>query len=140
MFRSNILELCPYASDVFEWLKEQRRFSNIRHPFRKKDFESRILNEICASMGSSIFESSQSPFPATDLLLSDPKHLLSYVESLVRSHYGQSHLEICVRKSWMLKNDNAAFKLKLKELLADFELSTSRYGEPVSILTIQTDG
>ena len=91
-------------------------------------------------MGSSIFESSQSPFPATDLLLSDPKHLLSYVESLVRSHYGQSHLEICVRKSWMLKNDNAAFKLKLKELLADFELSTSRYGEPVSILTIQTDG
>jgi hypothetical protein len=144
MIQTNFTRLHPYASDVFEWLRERRRFSNIRHPFRKSEFESKILNEVCAAFGSSIFGNSASPFPSTDCLLATPEHLVSYVRSLFanhKSHNGlENRLEIDLKKAWLKAEDKAQFKLKMKDLLAEFEKSTSVFGEPVSILTIQTDG
>lgn len=140
MFQKDFFSVHPYANDVFEWLRERRRFSNIRHPFRKFDFESNILNEVCAGLGSSLFDKQTPAVPATDCLLSKPEHLLAYVQSLCANHKSPGCLEIGIKKAWLEEDEKKQFKIKLEALLAEFEKSTSILGEPLSILTIQTDG
>jgi hypothetical protein len=103
----NFTRLHPYANDVFEWLRERRRFSNIRHPFRKFDFESNILNEVCAGLGGSLFGNSSPAFPATDCLLSKPEHLLAYVQSLCANYKSPGRLEIGLKKAWLQEDESA---------------------------------
>jgi hypothetical protein len=142
------IEAHPYATDVFEWLSERRRFSNIRHPFRKCEFEHRILHDFISAVASSglsctrkaLSSSHERGVQSTEQMLAQPKHLISYVQSLVRNHEGTGQLKVEIRKAWLNPEDRKIFNEKLKALLNEFEKSTSKFGEPVSILSIVTDG
>ena len=140
MSNANLIENHPYVTDVLEWLHERRRFSNIRHPFRKAEFENRILNQICCSLGMQVFDKGSSPYPSTSQMLSKPEHLLGYVNALLKNHSGLGQTKVEIKKAWLCPEDKEKFKEKLESLLAEFEKSTSKFGEPVSILSIQTDG
>jgi hypothetical protein len=136
----DLLEKHPYVTDVHEWLHERRRFSNIRHPFRKGEFENRILNQVCASLGNAVFDRGESPYPTTGQMLAKPDSLLGYVNELLRSHSSSGQMKVEIKKAWLTPEEKEKFKEKLSALLAEFEWSTSIFGEPVSILSIQTDG
>ena len=140
MNKINIAGLHPYVTDVHEWLHERRRFSNIRHPFRKAEFEDKILNQVCCSLGSSVFNKGDSPYPTTGQMLANPDALLGYMNALLKSHASSGQMKVEIKKAWLIPEDKEKFKEKMKALLNEFERSTSKFGEPVSILSIQTDG
>ena len=142
------IEAHPYATDIFEWLSERRRFSNIRHPFRKYEFENRILKDFCTSIARSglpctreaLSSTQDRGVPSTEEMLTQSEHLLGYVQSLVRSHEGTGQIKVEIKKAWLTPEDKKKFNEKFKALLDEFERSTSKFGEPVSILSIVTDG
>ena len=140
MVDANLIISHPYVTDVHEWLHERRRFSNIRHPFRKAEFENKILNQICCSLGSAVFGKGESPYPTTVQMLAKPDTLLGYMNALLKSHASSGQMNVEIKKAWLTPEDKEKFKEKMNALLAEFESSTSKFGEPVSILSIQTDG
>lgn len=86
MAAHSILDTHPYVTDVLEWLSERRRFSNIRHPFRKADFENKILNQVCYALGSNVFVGGELAYPTTSQTLSRSEHLLNFVSALLKNH------------------------------------------------------
>lgn len=140
MYDANLIISHPYVTDVHEWLHERRRFSNIRHPFRKAEFENKILNQVCCTLGMAVFGKSESPYPSTDQMLAKPDTLLGYVSALMKSHGSAGQMKVEIKKAWLIPEDGEKFKEKMNDLLTEFEMSTSKFGEPVSFLCLQTEG